>query len=69
MFLSRYFTCAQVLQQYRSVADYVQVTKLDFDTVTDEGDIPLQCSIDTTAARCLHWLLADGNVVISVQMG
>lgn len=34
-------TCAQVLQQYRSVADYVQITKLDFDTVEDEGDIPI----------------------------
>jgi hypothetical protein len=31
--------CTQVLRQYRSVADYVQIEKLDFDTVEDEGDI------------------------------
>ena len=32
---------AQVLRQYRSVADYVQITKLNFDTLEDEGDIPI----------------------------
>jgi hypothetical protein len=33
----------QILHQYRSVADYVQITKLDFGSVKDEGDLTTVC--------------------------